>query len=243
MNQAIFRNKTINYTEREAFWQSLDSWEPKSFDILDKFIKPGKIFIDIGAWNGVLSVYAGLLGAEVYSVEPDAPAFKELINTMINNPSANINPALCAISDATGTDIINSRTFDGFGNSETSLIARDEVAAEKKVFTFTLEDFINNTKIDMCDVCLIKLDVEGGEALIIKQAGKFLKLWPVPLFISFHPAWLPNFKKNVDMFIDVLFPIYDFYPANDIDKQITQEQFRMMLETEHEHSFVLKSTI
>lgn len=49
-----FRSQTINYIERTPYWQSIErgEWEPASFDVLDEYIKPGKTFIDIGAWGG-----------------------------------------------------------------------------------------------------------------------------------------------------------------------------------------------
>lgn len=233
MNSVTNRNHIIHYNQREAFWNSIDSWEPSSFDVLDTFIQPGYNFIDIGAWNGVLSIYAGLLGANVYSIEPDIVAFYELVENCSLNRAANITPALLAISDRSERQKINSRTVDGFGNSESSLINRDRNEIEAEVITMTLEDYFRNFSIDIDKTCLIKIDAEGGEALIIYQSAKWLRRHKPTLYISFHPAWIPN---STQMFIDILFPIYDFI-HNGIS--INEDQFRQALTTEHQHSFVL----
>ncbi len=223
MKSISFRNKTINYAQRDSFWETLDSWEPDSFDVLDKYIKPGHNFIDIGAWNGVLSVYAGLLGANVYSIEPDMLAFYELVENASLNRSAKITPIPIAISDKTGRQQLNSRTTDGFGNSESSLIERDMNAIETEVITMTLSDYFENFNIDINKTCLIKMDCEGSEKLIIKESAEWLKRYKPTMFISFHPAWFS--EEDIQELVDILHPIYniDFKPA---------------LKTEHQHSFI-----
>lgn len=240
MNTVTIRNKQINFIQRPNFFLQVarNNWEPRSFDVLDRFIRPGTTFIDIGAWNGVLSLYAAALGADCYAVEPDLPAFVELVEN-INANNFKIHPSLLAISDTTGRAKLNSRTFDGFGNSEGSLIVRDMKNAETEVITMTLSDFIIFHAIVDKKGLIIKIDSEGSEILILKNQFDFIRLFLPTLFISFHPAWLPDLKNDVETFVRILFPIYDLYSVNDLDKKISEKEYRAMLTTEHEHSFVL----
>ena len=92
-----------------TFWNNISEWEKYSFEIIDKFIN-GNTFVDIGAWNGVLSMYASFKAKEVHSFEPDKIAFKNLENNIklnsinnikINNAGAsNINGASSPLEES-----------------------------------------------------------------------------------------------------------------------------------------------
>src|SRR6185295_5767667 len=64
----------------ELFWESVRNgqWEPETFRAIDHFIVPGRVFIDIGAWNGVFSIYAAKKSAWVIATEPDPVAYDKL---------------------------------------------------------------------------------------------------------------------------------------------------------------------
>ena len=70
----------------KTFWNEVETWEPETFDIVKQYADPKKSFIDIGAWNGVVSLYASGLYKEVIAIEPDLIAFDKLIrNVQLNN--------------------------------------------------------------------------------------------------------------------------------------------------------------
>jgi FkbM family methyltransferase len=190
-----FRGKTIRYASRSDWWGLVESgqWEPNTFDVIERFISPGKVFLDVGAWNGVCSIYANLLGGECHSIEPDRTALNELLdNFSMNNIKSPVYNY--AISDYTGfTEISNE--IGAMGNSNTSLLSRYEKEDKTPVRCFTLQDFIekNNIKPD-----LIKVDTEGSEALIIPASIEILKKCNCPLYLSLHPYWLTEEQtKNI----------------------------------------------
>ncbi len=231
----------INHPEiRTQFWEDVESgkWEPQTFNVFDKYIEKGKVFIDIGAWNGVCSLYAAKKGAVCYAIEPDDAIWSELKqNIECNNFRDQIQHVPICIADMDGSFLLTSMTTDGFGNSESSLINRGEFGAEKHVIGLTLETFVNKYDDGLANVCLIKIDVEGSEVLILSQAKEFISIHRPTIYISFHPAWFPNFDEDVRMISETIFPIYDILGMN--GNRYSIAEFYNAMHTNHDHSFIL----
>lgn len=226
------RGKEIECVDREV-WHAAAAgkWEPETFDVLDKYIVPGKEFIDIGAWVGVLSFYAEKLGAEVHAIEPDPKAFEELDDNKTLNKSSVFIYEL-AISDTDDDLVLNTTAVKGFGNSESSLIQRNEIKEAVEVASCTLESFIYF--IDRDNICLIKMDIEGAEVMVLKQAKDFLKQHKPTMYISFHPGYFVNREDDIQMIIDIMFSVYDCGK--------TEDEFRQILQTDNAfHSFLFKA--
>jgi FkbM family methyltransferase len=240
MKTIEFRNQEINFNQREDFWRTVESggWEPCSFTLLEKHIERDKIFVDIGAWNGVLSVFASKLGAKCYSIEPDPRAFEELCENIELNKPNNIFPEYLAISDKKGVNYLNSMPGSEFGNSESSLLERGAVGMKSEIVTETLKGFIKTEHIKMKDVCLIKIDTEGGEVAIIEETKEFLAQHKPKIYISFHPFWFPDMEKDISRFIEILFPIYHITNVS-TEEILTPKLFRESLVRLNEHSFLL----
>ncbi len=204
------RGKEIQAIEREV-WSLAERnlWEPETFDVLDKYIVPGKMFIDIGAWCGILSLYAEKLGAEVHAIEPDPVAFEELTENIFENEHS-IRIYKAAIASWLGEGGIFNTAENGFGNSESSLIYLSEQSkATFRIFCFTLEKFIAWNRINPSNICLIKMDVEGAEVMILKQAAEWLAKHKPPMWISFHPGYFEDLVRDPRMLTSILFPWYN----------------------------------
>lgn len=238
MRKVNIRGKEFSVAESQnLFWDQVESnlWEPETFDILDQYVKPETFFLDLGAWNGVTSIYAQSLGATPISLEPDAEIFPVLhANLRANNCSLHYPNA---ISDENGVKYLNSS--GSFGDSMSSLIDRPMNKLSKGVDCYTLEKFFEVASIRPADVSLIKIDIEGGEVLVLKQAKEFLKLHKPTIYISLHPAWFPNEKEDMQMIMDTIFPIYSVCRMiNGIVTQYTRDNFLKAVER-GEHSYIL----
>lgn len=222
------------FNEQFDFWHSIEDgqWEANTFKAIKDFYKPGKTFIDIGAWNGVLSLYAEKLGAVVCSVEPDFAAINLYENLMLCN-NAGCHLFKGAISDTNGTATLNSNA-NCFGNSESSLVNRGVINGERQVKTMKLEFYVEAFGIDIGDVFLIKIDVEGNEINILEQARGFISLHRPNMHISFHPAWLPAYEDYIKR-IDYLFGIYNV--TCDDGTPATLDNFQELLDN-HKHAFI-----
>jgi FkbM family methyltransferase len=197
----------MKHKGHDKFWSNVEAgtWEPETFEVLNKYCAPGKTFIDIGAWNGVCSIYAAGLGAECRAVEPDPEALRYLQENIKLN-EANVRVYNVCIADKDGQVELN--TQESFGNSRSSIVDRGGIATSTSVRAVTLETFVRLAKIDMAQVCLVKIDIEGGEVDLITQAESFLKDHKPVVYLSLHPAWFPNKDTDTERIADVLFGIY-----------------------------------
>lgn len=192
--------------------------------------------------GGALSIYAAKLGATCHAVEADSRACAELINSINENTlydAIHFHPL--AISNTNGVEYINSMTDDGLGNSESSLIDRGKIGQQHKVKAMTLPAFVEANNIRSRNISLIKIDTEGSEVLIIPGAIDWLEKHRPTIYISFHPAWFPNQQQDIEMFINLLMPVYKFIGVTNWGKTYDAEAFRVAMMTDHEHSFILKA--
>ena len=68
--------------------------EPETFEWISHFLKPGEIFLDIGANIGVFSLYAAMIkNTKVISLEPSAETFSTLNANIRNAINTNVSNA------------------------------------------------------------------------------------------------------------------------------------------------------
>lgn len=227
----IFRGHEIKYSSRPEFWESLENWESYSFDILEKHIEKDKIFIDIGCWTGVLSIYAALLGAKVFAIEPDNYMEAEE-NFKFNN--LDIKLSNLALSYSKGyTAICNP--VDDFGNSESTILKLDKASKFKQVPTDTLEGFVERENIDPKEICLLKADCEGSELFILPSSKTFLENYKPKIYLSMHPLYFS--EKDLKTIADTIYPIYKVTTAN--GNEIAEENFISAMANNENHALIL----
>lgn len=233
------RNQEITVNGRVEFWKQVESnkWEPDTFDVLDMYVKPGVKVIDIGAWQGAISIYSKMLGAEVHAIEPDPVAYGQLVDNLKANDITNGLSYNIAISDFNGEAELNSMASE-FGNSESSLINRGFVKSTSVIEAWTLSMFLQTKRIDLKRTDLIKIDIEGGEVLVLTEALPFIKEFTPIIYLALHPAWIPEFEKFEGWIIKELFPIYDFKSPYDLNGSLTPDEFKAQIKSGN-HSFVL----
>jgi FkbM family methyltransferase len=204
-----FKGHELKYKSRPEFWSTIEGWEPETFQVLERFLGQGKTFLDIGAWNGVLSVYADKLGATPYAVEADFVAFRELEEIFELNDISPSQSLYAAIMDQPGTTLIFN-SVNGFGNSMSSVLDKEQNDASQLVNSVTLESLIDFWEIKPD---LIKIDTEGAELLIIPSSVEILRKLNCPLYLSLHPYWYPNGYADVQKIEYSLSQVYDLDKA------------------------------
>jgi FkbM family methyltransferase len=188
---------------------NLGNWESYTFDIIDKFTNKDKIYIDIGAWIGPTVLYASTLSKNVFCFEPDPIALKRLKDNIDCNKINNI----CVI-DKCLSDKIETTKFGGrgpLGNSASTMLL-SEHSNKNDVVTvqcITFEKFISDNNINLHDISLIKMDIEGGEKIVIPSMMSYFKKHniKIPLYISLH--WKPLTKEDINNILTLLFDHYN----------------------------------
>lgn len=203
------------------------NWENDTFNIITDFADKSGIFLDIGSWIGPFTLYASKLYQHVYSFEPDKEAFTMLQQNVILNPNHNITLIPEALSDKTGKSLFGGN--GKLGNSESTLLVRDINKTEDyfsqankpgqrgnveyrkqdiiEIDTLTIEDACKKYHINIFNIKLIKIDIEGGEYILIPKMIHFLTYSKPNLYISIHWCFLQ--ETQIIFILDILFHIYN----------------------------------
>jgi FkbM family methyltransferase len=151
--------------------------------LLEK-LKPGSIFLDVGAATGAMTVPIAKLvpNVRIIAFEPNRTANRSLRETLRRNDIGCVEVIDKAVSNENGSSTFFELKFDATGKMtflpEASSIATSRIAPEYisetyEVPTTTLDDFFATRK-DAAAVRSVKVDVEGFEILVMKGAQKFL---------------------------------------------------------------------
>jgi len=184
---------TAPYTEGPfpGFWKQweAENWENDTLEVLDRFVRPGSTFVDLGACIGAHSMGCAERGADVVAVEPDRVAFEFLSRHVERNVPGKVRCVHGALADYNGTCELSSHP-QGWATAMSSVIRYEASEATETVPCFTLERLFENYSIEDC--CLVKMDIEGMEALVLETVAPFLAERGIPLHLSTHEPWWPS---------------------------------------------------
>jgi FkbM family methyltransferase len=169
------------------FWRRFQAgrWEPETRELLERFLFPGDLFVDIGAWIGPVTTWALDCGAEVIAVEPDPIACGELRR----RHGDHIEIWEGAITPEPGWTYVKPQ--GDLGDSMTQIRSDGDVAVEG----FTLDEVLNG-RIP----ALVKVDIEGYETKLLPTLAPYLATLGVPLVVALHdklpdPAWFAGYDE------------------------------------------------
>jgi FkbM family methyltransferase len=204
------------------FWRDYfpEVFEPFTISFIRGNLDNTKSFLDIGAWLGPMSIYAGKIAKSVVAYEPDQAAFKDLqMNFQLNQtPGQPKNMAITADGNSIN---LYSRTYEG--DSMSNIVGDGQLIGV--VQGISLEEAIAED-----DFGLIKMDIEGAEATVLPANKELLGDFKIPLVLSFHGP----FYKEADSFnriIDTLSVYSSFYDEeyNQIDLSQVRNGFGTIL--------------
>ena len=199
--------KKINVTgnfEYMFFWSKI--YERNTYRIFDKFLDPDHSCIDIGAFIGSTVLYCAKIAKKVYAFEPDPIAFAELNKNVSLNPNIKEKIQLNqkCINERSGK--VRFGNISKGGDSTSSLQFADSNTSWI-VDGITFETFVKDNNIDDCN--FIKMDIEGGESIVLPTMKDYLEKNKPVLFLSMHPIFFNDPIKDTKKIIEVL-KIYKF---------------------------------
>jgi len=161
----------FDYPLKTAIGCSLFRGEFESHEIafLQETLKPGSIFLDIGANGGFYTVIAakqvGVTG-HVYAFEPGHSELEILRHNIAINHLTNVTIVECAIGNKTGKAQL-AISSDGAMNSLAKTNHPQQcIEYWQSVEIIKLDDFIQKSGIKKVD--FIKIDVEGAEKFVFE---------------------------------------------------------------------------
>jgi len=185
--------------------------------MLWKILKPGMVFLDIGAYHGIYSLVAAKrLGedGQIVAFEPSPEARQRLLTNLRCNGIHSVKVESEAISSGTSTatffEVVSGDTTRNGLRPPSS----EDVVSPVPVRTRSLDEYISETGLQGID--LVKLDVEGGELEVLAGATRVLKEFR-PVFIcevldAATKAWGYQAKDTVAKLQSFGYEWFEFQP-------------------------------
>lgn len=203
-NDELFLIENNESNQNLSFWKNIyNQWENETFEVFDKYLSKDKFFIDIGGWIGTTAVYGARKSKHVYSIEADKYSVNDMMINLKTNCKDNytiINKAIYNIDNIKIKFGKNVYLENSKMNDSTSQIYSDDTDTNEYFLTetITIENIIKDYQIDVSEISLIKVDIEGGEENILNELFDMRVKYNIPLYISFHYSWWKD--KNLDRF-------------------------------------------
>lgn len=169
------------------FWRKASEgrWEPETFTVLDQHLSPDQDYLDIGAWIGPTVLYAARRARHVWCFEPDPVAYRHLVWNLELNDIRNVSAFSVALSDGFGVTRMASAHGEA-GDSTSSLLHDGNHGTD--ALTIGWDQFA--AAVDLSNVSLVKMDIEGAEFGVLPSLIPWLKSARPALFLSTHTPYL-----------------------------------------------------
>lgn len=152
------------------------TYEPNEFMFLSKVLRPGMTFIDVGANDGLYTLFAsrqvGPTG-RVLALEPSSREFARLERNLLLNNITNVSGLQIAASDREGFGTLR---IAGFGHEGLNTLGGFAYSVEQdgteEIQLVALDNIVERYKLERIDV--MKMDTEGGELKVLQGACSIL---------------------------------------------------------------------
>jgi FkbM family methyltransferase len=175
----------LDLHSEKDYW--LGTYEMELQQAIHDWVQPGMVAYDLGANAGYVSL---LLARQVsatgwvFAFEP-LPANQERLRAnMALNPELRINLIAKAVAERSGKRTFQVHVSDDMGKLQGSSGRATEYAKKIEVDVIALDDFVYKEKQIAPD--LVKMDIEGGEALALQGMQRVLAEKRPLLFIELH---------------------------------------------------------
>jgi FkbM family methyltransferase len=165
--------------------------DPNEFVYLNEVIASGMVFVDVGANEGLYSLFASRrVGAEglVLALEPSAREFDRLQRNLALNRTSNVRARRLAAGERAGVARLRIAGYEHEGHNTFGDFAYAvDTERFEDVEVRTLDEILAEEEIRRVDV--LKIDVEGGEAAVLRGAhGTLERQRPIVMLELFDDA-------------------------------------------------------
>ena len=192
-------------------------WEPDLTTFIQRRLRPGDGFVDVGANIGYFSLLAAELvqseqhAAVVTAIDASPSNFAELLANIERSEHGNsINAINKAVASERGTLQIYAGPKHNVGLATT--VATRGLSVESTIEAAPLTELLNDEEI--ANARLVKIDVEGGEPAVLAGMRDFVDRCrdDVELLIELSPEWWADRsltpQQVLQPFLDSGFHVY-----------------------------------
>jgi FkbM family methyltransferase len=163
----------------------LPEWESMRF-VLD-YLRPGDVFVDVGANVGGYTLLAGgVAGVRVVAFEPASATFPRLLENVRLNPWLAVETRRAAVGDVDDAGVLFTRDLDtvnhvvaGPGDGQDRPRAAARVAVDVRATPDEPTELVPMVRLDSVlagvRVAVIKIDVEGFEPAVLAGARALIR--------------------------------------------------------------------
>lgn len=168
------------------FWEQFCSgWEEETFEVIRRFVRPDRPFLDVGSWIGPTALIACAHGARrVVAVEANPSTAAHLQRTIdfnanlrgrveVLNRCIHRNPGSVQFGNADGSD----------STSSASSLRGHGFTVEAMRLTRLMDEFA------VQDPSLIKIDIEGAEVFLDADLDLLSERPNLVIYLSLHPPF------------------------------------------------------
>ncbi len=169
-------------------------------ETMRRFLRPGSVFLDVGANIGYISaVAADLVGpqGEVHAFEPVPTYFDRLRKLAALNPNYSIIANSCAVGEISRACTIYVAREPGQSTLVPAYKAPSETVSSLEIPVVRLDSYLATRRIER--VALIKIDAEGFELPILKGLEGFLTKSDhrPPIICEIAPRAYPLLQRSI----------------------------------------------
>jgi FkbM family methyltransferase len=177
-------NCRIKLPEDKALW--MGTYEREFAGELARCVRRGSVCLDIGGYHGFFAGVCALAEAKVVHVfEPLADNCQKIRSLIECNPNLNIKLHQLALGAEKGGTEFLVMPEQSMGKLASSAFQSGEQEERRiKVEVDTLDSLAASGLFSAVD--LVKIDVEGAEALVLRGGTQFLQAQKPLLFIEIH---------------------------------------------------------
>ena len=209
-------------------------WERTETKAFIHHLQPGALIIDAGANFGhyalVASKFVGSAG-RVIAFEPNTETFKLLQSNLPMLAHQNVSAVQAGLSDDNGEMNLSIDNSNPGGHSFTKDNIR-EAGGDEITPVYSLDQYLGNNQIAP-PVSLIKIDVQGFEAKVIRGAMRTIQHDHPVVFCEVTPEAIKNsgddFLELLEFFKDTNYTVQFINTANGHLEDVSYEQASYIL--------------
>lgn len=178
-------------------------WEPNLSRWIERSLKPGDTFVDVGANIGYFTLLASRCVGEsgrVVAIEPAPEHLRALESNLRLNSVGNVRIVEAAVSDrrSTATLFSGPECHSGLSTIIADEASRQGLEAECEVPTVTLSDTLDPDELESARI--VKIDVEGSEWPVVNGMDRLLSSGrrDLEVMVEVAPERMTQYGKSPD---------------------------------------------
>lgn len=189
-------NPRMDPYQRVIFMEG--TYEPGLLSFMGRVLRPGDVFLDVGANIGLMSLAASCYvgpTAGVYAFEPESSMFRRLLENIELNKVQNVTAVQTAVGAMNEIREVFAYPLVNIGRASLVKSQGAELAGQTSVIT--LASFVEERKLE--GIRMIKIDVEGFEYEVLAGARACLSGEQAPILSVECDDEMPRDDSTTDM--------------------------------------------